>query len=148
MNRLNERKLLRIIKNKYKQRLADRLIEANLAEMDIVDKRGNVLLSRGLKVRHKKSGYVYTVDSVEGTGENTKVCLRHPDEPRVDPGDSIDSLHEDDELGFDINDLNMDRIANRPVDPTGAGFEKSKMKPDHDTITVSKKTFEEEYELA
>ena len=42
----------------------------------------------------------------------------------------------------------MDRIANRPVDPTGAGFEKSKMKPDHDTITVSKKTFEEEYELA
>jgi len=148
MKRLNERKLLRIIKQKYKQRLADRLIEANLSEMDIADKRGNVLLSRGLKVRHKKSGYVYTVDSVEGTGENTKVVLRHPDEPRVDPGDSVDSLHEDDGLGFDINDLNMDRIANRPVDPTKAGFAKSKMQKSHDTITVSKKTFEEEYELA
>lgn len=148
MKRLNERKLLRIIKQKYKQRLADRLIEANLSEMDIADKRGNVLLSRGLKVRHKKSGYVYTVDSVEGTGENTTVVLRHPDEPRVDPGDSVDSLTEDDGLDYDINDLRLDVIDNRGLDPTGAGFGKSKMKNDYDTISVNKKTFEEEYELA
>ena len=55
-------------------------------ETDIKDKRGNVVISPGLKVRHKGSQYEYTVDQVvqEPAGEIT-VMLASPEEPRFDP---------------------------------------------------------------
>ena len=40
-------------------------------ETDVKDKRGNVVISPGLKVRHKGSQYEYTVDHVEGEGEGS-----------------------------------------------------------------------------
>jgi hypothetical protein len=55
-------------------------------ETDIKDKHGNVIISPGLKVRHKKSQFEYTVDSVaqEPDGKVT-VMLTSPEEPRFDP---------------------------------------------------------------
>jgi hypothetical protein len=57
-----------------------------MTETDIKDKRGNIIISPGLKVRHKDSQYEYTVDQVlqEPDGKVT-VMLASPEEPRFDP---------------------------------------------------------------
>lgn len=57
-------------------------------ETDIKDKRDNIIISPGLKVRHKKSQFEYTVDSVvkEPSGKIT-VMLQMPEEPRFDPAE-------------------------------------------------------------
>ena len=57
-------------------------------ETDIKDKRDNVVISPGLKVRHKKSQFEYTVDSVvkEPSGKIT-IMLNLPEEPRFDPAE-------------------------------------------------------------
>lgn len=59
-----------------------------IGESDVKDKRGNIVISPGLKVRHAKSGFEYTVDSVEkdpDTGQLIKIVLREPEAPRFDP---------------------------------------------------------------
>ena len=55
-------------------------------ETDIRDERDNIVISPGLKVRHKKSQYEYTVDSVvkEPNGKIT-IMLQFPEEPRFQP---------------------------------------------------------------
>ncbi len=55
-------------------------------ETDVKDKRGNVVISPGLKVRHKGSQYEYTVDHVaqDGDGE-VVVMLSPPEQPRFEP---------------------------------------------------------------
>ena len=55
-------------------------------ETDVKDKRGNIIISPGLKVRHKDSQFEYTVDQVlqEPDGEIT-VMLAAPEEPRFEP---------------------------------------------------------------
>jgi len=57
-----------------------------MRETDIKDKRDNIIISPGLKVRHKKSQYEYTVDSVvqEPDGK-IYVMLNSPEEPRFEP---------------------------------------------------------------
>ena len=61
----NEKQFLAMVRHEYKSRL----LEA-LSEVDVVDQRGNILVSPDLKVRHKKSGYEYTVDDVAVVGDN------------------------------------------------------------------------------
>ncbi len=58
---------------------------SKMRETDVKDKRGNVVISKGLKVRHKKSQYEYTVDSVikEPSGQVT-IMLASPEAPRFD----------------------------------------------------------------
>ena len=55
-------------------------------ETDIKDTRGNVIISPGLKVRHKDSQFEYTVDQVlqEPSGDVT-VMLASPESPRFEP---------------------------------------------------------------
>lgn len=57
----------------------------SMKETDIKDKRGNVVISSGLKVRHKKSQYEYTIDSVvkDASGKIT-VMLKSPETPRFE----------------------------------------------------------------
>ena len=83
--KLTERHIIKIIREEYKKRLVEVALEADLKETDMYDKRGNQLLSQGLKARHKASGYEYTVDHVEGEGDDAIVYLRHPDQPRFEP---------------------------------------------------------------
>jgi hypothetical protein len=83
-NNIAEKKLVGLLREAYTQRL-----NRVLSEVDIVDKEGNVIISKDLKVRHKKSGFEYTVDSVQQAGKDIKVVLRKPEEPRVeDPGEA------------------------------------------------------------
>ena len=71
----NEQTMIRLIKEEYSNRIQQVYTEAqkDLLEADMFDELGNQLLSPGLKVRHKKSGYEYTVDHVEGKDDSAVV---------------------------------------------------------------------------
>lgn len=90
----NEKKLLKIIKEEYVNRLLQLEVAATIAEAELIDKRGNMLITKDLKVKHKDSGYEYTVDHVEGEGENVKIYLRKPDVPRIDPPPVMKRMNE------------------------------------------------------
>ncbi len=73
-------KINEILKRAYNRRIFNILVEA-----DIFDKRGNLVVKPGLKVTHKKSGYEYTVNNVVQDGDDIKISLLKPEEPRFDP---------------------------------------------------------------
>ena len=76
---LTERSLINIMRKQYLQRLVE-----VLEETDVFDDRGNMILGKDLKVKHKKTQYEYTVDDVykdQDTGE-VMIALRLPEEPR------------------------------------------------------------------
>ncbi len=85
MQTLSEQKLISIIKEEYTQRLSSVAGTLKLMEVKVFNDRGDLLLSKGLKVKHKTSGYEYTVDKVEGEGDDAIVFLRHPEVPRFAP---------------------------------------------------------------
>ena len=105
----NERKIIQLIKEEYSKRLLEvyRQTAKDLFEADMFDELGNQLLSPGLKVRHKSSGYEYTVDHVEGEGESAVVFLRHPEVPRFKPPQQETQLTEADE---DIERVNVQKV--------------------------------------
>lgn len=78
--KLNENVVKRSLLEAYEARLMQAMIEA-----DVFDSQDRLLLSTGLKARDKKSGYEYTVANVVGQGDEAKVYLRLPDQPRVSP---------------------------------------------------------------
>jgi len=77
---MNEAHIKKVLFEAYEARLRQ-----TLGESDVVDKEGNVLITPDLKVKDKKSGYVYTVDSVKKSKDGNVIVLRAPDEPRFDP---------------------------------------------------------------
>jgi hypothetical protein len=109
-----------------------RLLEA-LKEVDLVDGEGNILISKDLKVFHKKSGYEYTVDDVVNTDDGIKVILREPEDPRFLPPASTDIL---DEMSADL--------LNNPDISIDAGLEDD---PEEVLFVVDEETFEKEYEV-
>ncbi len=73
--------LLEVLKFEYDSRLNE-----VMGESDVFDDRGNLILSPDLKVRHKKSGYEYTIAHVKGDKPgDIQIVLREPEEPRFDP---------------------------------------------------------------
>lgn len=91
--------LLEVLRHEYNTRLHE-----VIGESDVFDDKGNLILSPDLKVRHKKSGFEYTIAHIEGDKPgDVKIILREPEEPRFDPpggGEEVlggpDALHEDD----------------------------------------------------
>ncbi len=73
-------KLKKILLEEYTRKL----IQA-LREVDVLDDQGNIIVSKDLKVRHKDSGYEYTVDDVVSDEDGIQVVLRDPEEPRIEP---------------------------------------------------------------
>lgn len=81
MKRLTERQVVATMHSAYLRRLHE-----VLGETDVRDSRGNVTISPGLKVRHKKTQLEYTVDSVgEDESGNLTIHLLNPEEPRFKP---------------------------------------------------------------
>ena len=117
-----------------------------IRETDIKDKRGNVVISPGLKVRHKKSQFEYTVDSVvQDKSGKIVILLRKPDAGRFDaaPKKARKTL--------------VDRRKNPPViyevDPI-EDFSTSYYAPGEeepvnqdDRVAISVKEFEKDYEV-
>ena len=56
-----------------------------IAEADVRDASGNVLIHTGLKVKHKKSGLEYSVQDVIDDEGKVKIVLNVPEVPRVVP---------------------------------------------------------------
>ena len=156
----NERKMIQIIKEEYSNRLI-RLYRENVRdifEADMFDVKGNQLLSPGLKVRHKKSGYEYTVDHVEGEGDNAVVFLRHPEQPRFKPPESSTQLSEGDEeeqerIKVDQVDLNkimgVDAELENIPSPQSSQEQQNIMKsqPKSSLLKIARNEFEKEYEV-
>lgn len=114
----------------------------NLQETEIQDSDGRIVISPGLKVRHKKSQYEYTVDSIsqDEEGENL-VVLNLPDEPRFEPEPSSSSTA--------ISDLSKQDVIYE-VDPSVLVYEPSEEEPEdvgQDFIAVPQDEFEKEYEV-
>lgn len=160
MMKRNERKLLKLIREEYTGRLLSLFRESvqDIFEADMFDVEGNQLLSPGLKVRHKKSGYEYTVDHTEGEGDNALVYLRHPEAPRFKPPSNEAPLQEGDEEEkidrVDVNDVDLDKIMGNASSKAPLAGDNSqeqlnmiKKQPRASLLKVTRKEFEKEYEV-
>tara|TARA_A100001037_G_C15078135_1_gene602817 strand:+ start:581 stop:1003 length:423 start_codon:yes stop_codon:yes gene_type:complete len=135
---LTEKSLIGFIRDAYNRRLHE-----VMSETDLLDKQGNVVIHKGLKVRHKESQYEYTVDSVAQDAEgNISVKLRNPDVGRIDPADSTDVMSEDD-LIAPISQSGDDSPEQLPVSTAEETPEIS----DDDVFVVDQEEFEKEYEV-
>lgn len=148
--KLTEKRLIREIRKAYKKRLAEVAIAAGLEEAEMHDKRGNMILSQGLKVRHKASGYEYTIDHVEGDGDGAVVYLRHPDQPRFEAGDSNQTISESG-VSVDLSGVDLQRVAGKKAMPKVQLAKKpdtGEIKiPKSSLLAISKEEFEKEYEV-
>jgi hypothetical protein len=75
------------------RRVMLRRIVENLEEADVVDDRGNVVISKDLKVRHIPSQFEYTVaEIVSGEDGKVNIILRSPDKARFTPSGFTDEI--------------------------------------------------------
>tara|TARA_B100000963_G_scaffold353735_1_gene368986 strand:+ start:61 stop:537 length:477 start_codon:yes stop_codon:yes gene_type:complete len=154
----NERKMIQLIKEEYTKRILELFREnvKDIFEADMFDSEGNQLLSPGLKVRHKKSGYEYTVDHVEGSGENATVFLRHPEAARFKPPEAetqLSEADEEDQPRVDVAQVDLQKVmgdtsqlpaaASSTPDPLDTMKQMNK----GSLLKIDKKEFEKEYEV-
>ena len=127
----------------------------DIFEADMFDKEGNQLLSQGLKVKHKSSGYEYTVDHVEGKGDDAIVYLRHPEMPRFKTPESQAPLTEGDDeaprVKVDQVDLNKVMGSNDPELPASSSSQdlmgSTNQMPAGSLLKITRTEFEKEYEV-
>lgn len=151
----SQARLLSIIREEYTNHLLEVYQSAiqDLLETDVIDGFGNVIISQGLKVRHKKSGYEYTVDHVEGEGDDCVIVLRSPESPRFKPPQSNDVMSEADEQdSSDTEHVKVDQVDLQKVMSSSSaeefGLEDSENAHEtFKTVKVPKKEFEKEYEV-
>ena len=153
----NERKMIELIREEYNGRLLKLFREnvKDIFETDMFDKQGNQLLSQGLKVRHKSSGYEYTVDHVEGEGDNAMVFLRHPETPRFKASPSETQLTEaDDEPRISVDQVDLAKVSNDSTldsqvsaTSTQDPMDTMKQMDKGSLLKIAKKEFEKEYEV-
>ena len=155
----NERRMVQLIKEEYSRRILKLFREnvKDIFEADMFDKEGNQLLSQGLKVRHKASGYEYTVDHVEGDGENATVFLRHPEAPRFKPGSSeaqLTEADEDEESRISVDQVDLAKVSDDETldmqvaaDSTQDPMDTMKQMGKGSLLKITKSEFEKEYEV-
>lgn len=153
----NEQKMVQLIKEEYNKRILQLFREnvKDIFEADMFDVEGNQLLSPGLKVRHKKSGYEYTVDHVEGDGENATVFLRHPETPRFKPPQADMPLTEgEEESHVKVDQVDLSKVmgeegldANPQSGSTQDPMDIMKKQSPGSLLKISRKEFEKEYEV-
>ena len=114
-----------------------------LKEVDVKDKRGNLVISPGLKVRHKKSQFEYTVKKVlKGKGGDYVIMLSSPTKPRFRPATSKKVLSDvEPNLSMKYESDETESMASYYEVPA-----KEKENPD-DLLAVSQKEFEKDYEV-
>ena len=112
-----------LILKEYEDRLKSFLV---LNETKIVDDDGKIILDPDLKVRHKKSGFEYTIKKVGDIDGKVSIVLRTPDTPRFDNVTVPDQV-----------------IAGREP----ASKPSVRTKKDDDSFTISQQEFEKEYEV-
>tara|TARA_A100001011_G_scaffold339427_1_gene370865 strand:+ start:1710 stop:2183 length:474 start_codon:yes stop_codon:yes gene_type:complete len=147
--------LLEVLKLEYNSRL-----KHVLGETAVFDDDGNLLVQPDLKVRHKKSGYEYTVDKVLGDKPGAvQIVLRDPTEPRFNPppegaeiigGLEDEVLSEEDDL-ISKNVAAIDNLHSSELEIDSEGEIESTSSPDpaEDEVVfvVDQSEFEKEYEV-
>ena len=98
---------------------------SSLNETNVKDDQGNVVIDNGLKVRHKKSGFEYTIKKVNDANGRVSIVLRTPNSPRVD--------------NPTIPDQVIAGVAKAP--------EKYSNDQEHSSFTIDQDEFEKEYEV-
>ena len=156
----NERKMIQLIREEYNSRILELFREnvKDIFEADMFDSEGNQLLSPGLKVRHKASGYEYTVDHVEGKDDGAVVYLRHPDSPRFKPPEAETALTEaEDGERIEVGQVDLQKVMGS--EPGGVDTELGAAASTQDPMDIMKKQtpgsllkitrkeFEKEYEV-
>lgn len=145
---LTEDKFIDNVFKEYK----NRLLEA-LSEVEVLDSHGNLLISPDLKVKHKESGYEYTVDQVAKDEENVVITLRSPETPRfTGPGSEevfgatpVDSP--DSEI-LDEQDPNLSKKEKPPIEiEVDANLQTPGGEKEEILFIVNKEDFEKEYEV-
>ncbi len=139
MNMLTEADVINIMKDEYCRRLLEAIKEA-----DVIDDRGNLLITKDLKVRHKKSQYEYTVDDVftDSNSGKLKIVLRLPDEPRIEPAGAEEIIADNpdpDIIGEDELIISPDIIDEPDISDDGLD--------DEVVFVVNQEEFEKEYEV-
>lgn len=112
-----------------------------IIETDVKDKRGEVVITPGLKVRHKDSQFEYTVDNVvQGADGGLEIILKLPDEARFSPPDVPgDVIHAQSKKSPGII---------YEIDPSALYYEPEEHEDEvPETISVSQDEFEKEYEV-
>jgi hypothetical protein len=148
---LTESQIIQLMKDEY----CNHLLEA-MQEADVYDKRGNMILGKDLKVRHKKSQFEYTIDDVleDPESHNVQIALRFPDEPRFVAAPEEEEVMADtkvqepavlgeDELvsvGTGPGDLALPSKQSVPVLPDIEGEEE-------EVFFIDQEEFEKEYEV-
>mgnify|MGYP000558985769 CR=1 FL=1 len=95
-------------------------------ETKVTNDDGRVILDPDLKVRHKKSGFEYTIKKVNDEDGVISIVLRTPDTPR-----------------FSDQAIPGQVIAGKEPESN----EYAKPKKDNDSFEVSQQDFEKEYEV-
>ena len=111
----------------------------NFFESDVLDAEDNIIISPGLKVRHKDSQFEYTVDNAFQDSEGIKVVLRLPEEPRFDPKDA------DPEVLDSVKPKSAKIMYE--LDPGAVYIELEDKDDETDTIVVTQDEFEKDYEV-
>ena len=113
-------------------------------ETNVKDTRGNVIISPGLKVRHKDSQYEYTVDQVlEEPSGNVTVMLASPESPRFEPKPSEEFLS-------DVGEKSDVLYETEPISSLSDLFyvpPKEAEDLEDDLLAVPSEEFEKEYEV-
>jgi hypothetical protein len=82
----------KVIVESMRRVLLRRIVE-NLEEADVYDDRGNVVISKDLKVRHIPSQFEYTIaDIVQGPDNEVTFVLRAPEDARFTPSGFTDDI--------------------------------------------------------
>lgn len=113
-----------------------------IRETDIKDKRGNIIVSPGLKVRHKKSQFEYTIDSVvKDSGGKIVVMLKKPESPRFDSEPRVSKTL------TDKNPSGQMIYEAEPIEDFSTSYYAPEDESPDDLIAVPASEFEKEYEV-
>ena len=134
---LTESKLIEMMRTEYKRRLVETIQEA-----EMFDKSGNMVIRKGLKVRHQDTQYEYTVDDVvQGPDGDLTVHLKLPDEPRISPQPGEEVLAGGAEKSV-IQELDP------PAAPEASPTSPSEVSDEDDELfVIDQEEFEKEYEV-
>ena len=112
-----------------------------IRETDVKDSRGEIVISPGLKVRHKDSQFEYTVDSViQDEKGKIQVVLNLPDEARFEP-----AVYSDDIIQ---SRATSDSNLIYEIDPAVLYYEPEEgSEEESDMISVTQDEFEKDYEV-
>ena len=112
-----------------------------LEEIDVKDDQGNIIIHPGLKVRHKKSQYEYTVDDVvEEPDGKAVVMLRLPEEPRFEPPREEEEVLSDSKFSRRLYEVN-------PEATYFVSDEKLAHSGESEFLAVPQDEFEKDYEV-